>query len=224
MDAEDTLLSLIGHMLRQNLINIIELSNLILVENDSAMTDNVRTDVAQMKVEAADALSGIDNVLHLASHPSVPDASTTISLASLIQDIVPSCAQKALSGDAGFCIAPDATVVGSFQGNALALEDVITKAIVVLHALRPDCVIYFSAHRTETAVVLSFQTSAAPDHWVTASISSIFKKVRDVNTLIEMLMCLRLVRMWGGQVSVLQNQADEIATAFQIQLPQGSEN
>ena len=27
MDAEDTLLSLIGHMLRQNLINIIELFN-----------------------------------------------------------------------------------------------------------------------------------------------------------------------------------------------------
>ena len=224
MDAENTLLSLIGHMLRQSLINIIELSNLILVENDSAMTDSVRTDVAQMKVEAADALSGIDNVLHLASHPSVPDASTTISLASLIKDIVPRCAQKALSGDANFCIDSDATVMGSFQGSALTLEDAITKAMVVLHAWRPDCVIYFSAHRTETAVVLSLQTSDAQDRWVTASISNIFKKVRDVNTLIEMLMCLRLVRMCGGQVSVLQSQADEIATAFQIQLPQGSEN
>ena len=218
MDAENTLLSLIGHMLRQNLINIIELSNLILVENDSAMTDSVRTDVAQMKVEAADALSGIDNVLHLASHRSVPDDSTTISLSSLIQDIVPSCAQRALSGDSSFCIDSDATVAGSFQGNALALEDAITKAIVVLHALRPDCVIYFSAYRTETAVVLSFQTSAAQDRWVTASISNVFKKVRDVNTLIEMLICLRLVRMWGGQVSMLQNQTDEIVTAFQIQL------
>ena len=219
MDDEDTLLSLIGHMLRQNLINITELSNLLLVENDGAMTDRARTDVVQIKVEAVDALSTIDNILHLARHCSVLDASTTISLSSLMKDIVPNCAQKALSGDSSFCIDPDATVEGSFQGSTVALEDVITKAIVVLHALRPDCVVYFSAHRTETAIVLSFHTSTTQARWVTASISNVFKKARDVNTLIEMLNCLRLARLCGGQISVLQSQNDEIVTAFQIELP-----
>ena len=224
MDDEDTLLSLIGHMLRQNLINIIELSNLILAENDGAMTDSARTDVAQVKVEAADALSGIDNVLHLAHQRSVPDTTTTISFSSLIKDIAPSCAQKALSSDSSFCIDSDATVEGSFQGNVLALEDAITKIIAVLHALRPDRVIYFSAHMIETAAVLSFQTAAAQGQWVAASISNIFKKVRDVNILIEMLNCIRLIRASGGQISVLQNQNDEIAIAFQMRLSQGFED
>ena len=115
------------------------------------------------------------------------------------------------------------TIEGSFQGNPVALEDAITKAIAVLYALRPDHVIYFSAHKTDTAVVLSFQTSAAQDQWVAASISNVFKKAR-VNTLIEMLNCIRLIRVDGGQISVLQNQNDEISIAFQMRLSQSFEN
>ena len=224
MDDEDTLLSLIGHTLRQNLINITELSNLIVAESDDVLTDNACADLTQIKVEALDALSAIDNILHLARHNSVPNTTKTISFASVMMDIVPNCAQKVLSGDSSFCVASDMPVDGSFQGNAVALEDAITKTMVVLHALRPAAVIYFATHLTDIAVVLNFQTSAAQDMWVTASISSVFKKARDVNMLIEMLNCLRLVRLCGGQISVLQSQNDETRIVFQIQLPQGSKN
>jgi len=219
MDDEDTLLSLIGHTLRQNLINITELSNLIVAESDGILTDNACADLTQIKVEALDALSAIDNILHLARHNSVPNTTKTISFASVMMDIVPNCAQKVLSGDSSFCIASDMPVDGSFQGNVVALEDAITKTIVVLHALRPAAIIYFATHLTDIAVVLNFQTSAAQDMWVTASISSVFKKARDVNTLIEMLNCLRLVRLCGGQLLIFQQKEHEAGLTIEIRIP-----
>lgn len=219
MDLEDELLNLIGHRLRQNMINVAELSTLTLADGGSALTDTARSDIAQIKTEAEEALSIIDDILRVARNDYTLGDLSTIRLSSVATDIVPRCVQKIRGTAENFSIGTVTSGEITFQSNIAALESAITNAVNVLSSLQPKCLLHLSIHTTETAVLLNFQTSSVECGLVPTSITQVFRKTHRVDTLLEMLTCTRLIRACGGQVILLEVENETSALTIQFRLP-----
>jgi len=184
---EDELLELIGHRLRRNLINIIDLANLELTANSTEQSD-LMASLTRMKGEALQTLSTVDALLSLAQGDPTPVPCEPFDLAALVRQLAPELQRQV--ADAGTTLTIDVPVSSlKVMGSVEHLQKMLPLLLeFALWQGKPDS-LHLKIAPDATTISLSLQSDSpigtsnatSSESMPLANLLSLWAQVRGMN-------------------------------------------
>ncbi len=217
MDLENDILSVIGHKFRRNLVHMTDSMNLILAESGNALEEVHRSDLQQMKNDAARLLYLVDDILELARLDVLPSEQGAFRMSALLDQALPQMAQTASDARRLLLIhtLPDDPVL---PGNMELFCKGLLKGTSILLQMNSQPCLQFSVQLQRASAIFQIGETGDKTGLAALAVKDVFNKVDKPGTLRDLLFCIRIARWCGGQFAILGVEKEQL-TAIRFELP-----